>query len=69
MQAFVADVVLKDGSLIHVREFRLEDRQLLAGFLRSLPSDTLSLRFARAITPEAALEEMASFLQQRAEGM
>ncbi len=58
MQQFSSDVVLKDGSLIRVREFRAEDHELLAEFVKSLPPETLYLRFARAITPEAALEEM-----------
>src|ERR1700758_1198807 len=42
---FESDVVLRDGSLVHVRELRPEDRELLSDFFGGLSSESVSSRF------------------------
>lgn len=46
---FEADVVLQDGSLVHLRPIRPDDRYLLTDFLKRLSPETLYLRFLRAM--------------------
>ena len=45
MQKFEGDVVLKDGSLVHVRKTTGEDGEALLGFLKGLSAKTISKRF------------------------
>ena len=47
MQRFEGDVVLKDGSLVHVRRSTDDDRDLLLEFLRGLSEKTLLSRFMK----------------------
>jgi acetyl coenzyme A synthetase (ADP forming)-like protein len=55
---FETDVVLRDGSLVHVRPVGLEDRALLARFIETLSPETLDLRFLRALKPDEAVKEL-----------
>jgi acetyl coenzyme A synthetase (ADP forming)-like protein len=55
---FETDVVLRDGSLAHVRPVCSEDRALLERFIENLSSDSLYLRFLHAVKPEAAVKEL-----------
>jgi len=43
-----ADVVLRDGSTVHIRPATLEDRDDMAGFLRDLSPDSRAFRFFSA---------------------
>ena len=52
-----ADVVLRDGSTIHVRPIRPDDRERLLAFFRSLSPDALTLRF---FSPAVNLELLAT---------
>jgi len=52
---FETDIVLRDGSLAHVRPVCSDDSILLEHFITSLSSDTIYLRFLRPIKPEDAL--------------
>ncbi|MEM0118072.1 MAG: GNAT family N-acetyltransferase [Conexivisphaerales archaeon] len=55
-QRLVGEVVLKDGSTVHVREVVQEDKELLREFLNSLSSETIANRFfGIGIDREAAL--------------
>jgi hypothetical protein len=45
MEKFEGDVVLKDGSLAHVRRSTGDDRPLLLEFLQGLSERTLTSRF------------------------
>ncbi len=45
MERFVGDVVLKDGSLVHVRPAKQDDRKILVKFLEGLSEKTLLSRF------------------------
>lgn len=58
MNRFETDVVLRDGSLAHVRPVRSEDRALLERFIENLSSDSLYLRFLHAVKPEDAVKEL-----------
>jgi acetyl coenzyme A synthetase (ADP forming)-like protein len=42
------DVVLRDGSTVHVRPVRLEDRDAILSFLRGVSSDSIGFRFFAA---------------------
>lgn len=55
---FETDVVLRDGSLVHVRPVRSEDHALLVDFIKTLSSQTLYLRFLHALKPEEAAKEL-----------
>jgi acetyl coenzyme A synthetase (ADP forming)-like protein len=55
---FETDVVLRDGSLVHVRSVRPEDRALLVSFIRTLSQDTLYLRFLEVLEPEEAVKDL-----------
>ena len=58
MNRFETDVVLRDGSLAHVRPVRSEDRALLARFIETLSSETLDLRFLHALKPDEVGKEL-----------
>jgi acetyl coenzyme A synthetase (ADP forming)-like protein len=58
VKQFETDVVLSDGSLVHVRPVRSEDRALLARFIETLSTETLYLRFLHALKPEEAVKEL-----------
>jgi acetyl coenzyme A synthetase (ADP forming)-like protein len=49
-------VVLRDGSLAHVRPVRLEDRSLLIRFIANLSPESSYLRFIHTIEPEEAVK-------------
>src|SRR4051812_31714278 len=51
-----ADVVLRDGSTVHVRPIKPSDEPAMLGFLRSLSRESLTLRF---FSPAVNLESMA----------
>ena len=53
---FETDVVLRDGSLAHVRPVRLEDRSLLIRFIANLSPESSYLRFIHTIEPEEAVK-------------
>lgn len=55
---FETDVVLNDGSLVHVRPVRSEDHGLLARFIETLSPETLDLRFLHALKPDEAVKEL-----------
>jgi acetyl coenzyme A synthetase (ADP forming)-like protein len=55
---FETDVVLRDGSLVHVRPVLLEDRALLISFIEGLSPETFYLRFLHLMKPEQAVKEM-----------
>jgi acetyl coenzyme A synthetase (ADP forming)-like protein len=55
---FETDVVLKDGSLVHVRPVNLEDEALLASFIESLTPKTLELRFLHALASKKTVKEL-----------
>ncbi|MEJ2352953.1 MAG: GNAT family N-acetyltransferase [Anaerolineales bacterium] len=58
VKQFETDVVLRDGSLVHVRPVRSEDRAFLARFIETLSTETLYLRFLHALKPEEAVKEL-----------
>jgi acetyl coenzyme A synthetase (ADP forming)-like protein len=58
VEQFETDVVLRDGSLAHVRPVRPGDRALLASFIESLSTQTLNLRFPHELEPEQAVDEL-----------
>jgi acetyl coenzyme A synthetase (ADP forming)-like protein len=53
---FETDVVLKDGSLAHVRPVHPEDRALLLRFIENLSPESLYLRFLHPVKPEEAVK-------------
>jgi acetate---CoA ligase (ADP-forming) len=55
---FETDVVLRDGSLAHVRPVRLEDHAFLLSFIKNLSPETLYLRFLHFVKPEEAVKEL-----------
>ena len=55
---FETDVVLRDGSLVHVRPVRSEDRALLVSFIESLTTETLGLRFLHVLESDEAVNEL-----------
>lgn len=56
---FGADVVLRDGSLAHVRPVSPKDQTLLVHFIRNLSHETLYLRFLHFVKPEEAVKAMS----------
>jgi acetate---CoA ligase (ADP-forming) len=58
MDRFKTDVVLRDGSLAHVRPVRSEDQSLLVRFIENLSTETFYLRFLHEVTPEEAVKVM-----------
>jgi len=55
---FEADVVLRDGSIAHVRPVRSEDHDLLVHFVETLSTESLYLRFLHITKPEEAVESL-----------
>lgn len=53
---FETDVVLRDGSLVHVRPVSSEDIDLFVRFIENLSPETLYLRFLHAVKPEQAVK-------------
>ncbi len=64
MKQFETDVVLRDGSLAHVRPVSLEDSALLLDFIKNLTPETLYLRFMHAVRPEQAVKLMVPIESQ-----
>lgn len=62
------DVVLRDGSTVHVRPVVPEDESRLEVFLRGLSRDTLALRFFGAISPESLKERAKTLMPNPEEG-
>jgi len=61
MEKFVGDVVLKDGSLVHVRRATVSDRQVLSEFFAGLSEEsTLSRFLKRAVDRERLIENLLS---------
>jgi acetate---CoA ligase (ADP-forming) len=58
LKQFETDVVLRDGSIVHVRPVHLNDRALLAGFIESLTTETADLRFLRTSKSEEMVKEL-----------
>jgi GNAT superfamily N-acetyltransferase len=56
--AFAADVVLRDGTTVHVRLLRPADRRRLSDFFRGLSDDARALRFCGAVG-DAFLDDAA----------
>ena len=55
---FETDVVLRDGSIVHVRPVLLDDRALLISFIDDLSPESIYLRFLHIMKPEQAVKEM-----------
>ncbi len=58
LKRFETDVVLRDGSLAHVRPVRSEDQTLLIHFIETLSPENLYLRFLHAVKPEEAIKSL-----------
>lgn len=58
LKQFETDVVLRDGSIAHVRPVGPDDRVLLAGFLESLTPETIGLRFLHTSKSEEMIKEL-----------
>jgi acetyl coenzyme A synthetase (ADP forming)-like protein len=58
LNRFETDVVLRDGSLAHVRPVKSDDRAVLIGFVKTLSPQTIYLRFFHALTPEQAVTDL-----------
>ena len=58
IEQFETDIVLRDGSLAHVRPVRPGDRAHLVSFVKSLSAETLSLRFPHKLESEKAVDEL-----------
>jgi acetyl coenzyme A synthetase (ADP forming)-like protein len=56
LDKFETDVVLRDGSLVHVRPVSSEDVALLLRFVEDLSPETRYLRFLHAVLPERAVK-------------
>ena len=59
-RAFKTDVVLRDGSLAHVRPVGADDHGRLVELARSLSPDAFALRFTDSPTAEEAAKRLAS---------
>jgi acetate---CoA ligase (ADP-forming) len=55
---FETDVVLKDGSLAHVRPVHSDDSDLLKKFIESLFPETVVLRFLHVMTSDEMVKEL-----------
>jgi acetate---CoA ligase (ADP-forming) len=55
---FETDVVLRDGSLVHVRPVSPDDRILLLRFIKSLSTETVRLRFLNKVKPEETVNQL-----------
>jgi acetyl coenzyme A synthetase (ADP forming)-like protein len=58
VEQFETDVVLRDGSLAHVRPVQTGDWVLLMSFIESLSAETLNLRFPNELEPKDAVNEL-----------
>jgi acetate---CoA ligase (ADP-forming) len=58
LEGFETDVVLKDGSLAHVRPVRSDDRLAMLELIQSLSSESFYLRFLHGMTPEVAVRHL-----------
>lgn len=58
LKQFETDVVLKDGSLVHVRPARPGDYELITNFVENLTPETCKLRFLKALKLEQAVSEL-----------
>jgi acetyl coenzyme A synthetase (ADP forming)-like protein len=59
MEKFKGDVVLKDGSLVHVRRATGNDREILSDFLEGLSEESILSRFLKPkIDKEGLLDEL-----------
>lgn len=58
MNRFETDVVMRDGSLAHVRPVRSEDQNLLIHFIKDLSAETFYHRFLHKVRPEEAVRGM-----------
>jgi len=59
MEKFKGDVVLKDGSLVHVRRTRGDDREILMEFLGGLSDESILSRFLKkAIDKKGFIDEL-----------
>jgi len=56
MEQFETDVVLKDGSLAHVRPVHSGDHALLVDWIKNLSAETLYRRFLHIVSPEEAVK-------------
>lgn len=64
VERFETDVVLRDGSLVHVRPVCSEDHILLTSFIERLTPETFGLRFPHAPKPEKAVDELIPDIDQ-----
>jgi GNAT superfamily N-acetyltransferase/predicted CoA-binding protein len=55
---FETDIVLRDGSLAHVRPVRPEDHPLLLCFVNTLSAQSLYFRFLHMLKPEQAARQL-----------
>ncbi len=58
-QELEADVVLEDGSIVHVREAHPEDHDILVTFVKSLSASTMFARFTEAIGLAEAVRRLS----------
>ena len=58
MNPFETDIVLRDGSLAHVRPVTPADRPLLIDFIENLSSQSAYLRFFHAVRPEEEVKRL-----------
>jgi acetyl coenzyme A synthetase (ADP forming)-like protein len=56
LNRFETDVVLRDGSIAHVRPVQPEDHDLLVCFIKNLSAESFYLRFLHALKPEEAVK-------------
>jgi len=56
VQGSETDVVLKDGSLAHVRPVRSDDRTAMLELIKILFAEALYLRFLHTMSPEEAVK-------------
>ncbi len=61
MEKFKGDVVLKDGSLVHVRRTTNKDREILSEFFEGLSEESILSRFLKPVLDrESLLDEFLS---------
>ncbi len=58
VEGFETDVVLRDGSLAHVRPVRADDRAAMLDLIKSLSAETFYLRFLHGMNPEEAAKRL-----------
>ena len=58
LKQFETDVVLRDGSIVHVRPVHSDDRMPLASFVEELSPETLGLRFLHVLQTEKMVKEL-----------